>query len=299
MTSSGKAVSATDPGQGKMSAMWLLPTLVAGALLWSYWPTACPLWHEWQTDSDYSVGQLVPLAALYLVWQERRALAKCGATPCWWGLGVILVAQAARAFGLMFLYESAERYSLVLTVVGLTLLIAGRQVFWRVRWILAFLFLMVPLPGKIHNLISGPLQSVATTSSVFVLELFGVTVTREGHVMVLNHDTPVAVAEACSGLRMLTAFVIVASILAYVVNRPRWQKTTLVLSSIPIAILCNVVRLVATSVLFMVASNETAERFFHDFAGWTMMPVAVLALVAELWIMSKLVVDAPVGSKAR
>jgi exosortase len=213
--------------------------------------------------------------------------------PCWWGVGLIILGQAARAFGLMFFYESAERYSLVLTVAGIVLLVVGRQLFWQLRWILLFLFLMVPLPGRIHNLISGPLQNLATAGAVCTLELFGVTVVREGNVMVLNDNVPVAVAEACSGLRMLTAFVVVAATLAYVVNRPRWQKATLVLSSVPIAILCNLARLVATAVLYMVASSEIAESFFHDFAGLTMMPLAVLVLVGELWIMARLVLDEP------
>ena len=152
-----------------------------------------------------------------------------------------------------------------------------------------FLFLMVPLPGKIHNLISGPLQTHATTGAVYWLELLGNTVTREGNVMVLNGTVPIAVAEACSGLRMLTAFVVVGSVLAYSIRRPRWQKAMLVISTVPIAIACNLVRLVTTAMLFLHVGSEAAERFFHDFAGVTMMPLAIALLLAELWIFSRLV----------
>ena len=279
------------PWKSALGQHVLLLASIAIALLWSYWPVVTRLGDDWQRDENYSVGQLVPLAALYLLWVERRRLTGCSTSRCWWGIGIILVALASRAFGLLFLYESAERYALVLTIVGLVLLLAGRQVFWRVRWILLFLFLMVPLPGRIHNLISGPLQGLATAGAVCTLELFGVTVTREGNVMVLNDATSLAVAEACSGLRMLTAFVVVAATLAYVVDRPVWQKATLVLSSVPIAIICNLARLVATAVLYMTVSSEVGERFFHDFAGLTMMPLAVLILVGELWIMAKLVIE--------
>lgn len=272
-------------------AGWLPLVLLPIALLWSYWPTLFGLIQDWQDDDNYSVGMLVPFAALYLLWQDRRALKGCGIKPCWWGLGIILLAQAARAFGLFALYGSAVRYSLVLTVVGLVLLIAGWQVFGRVRWILLFMFLMVPFPGRIHNLISNPLQTQATASAMFVLELLGVTVIREGNTLVLNNSVPIAVAEACSGLRMMTAFLVVASVLAYSVTRPRWQKAAIVLSSVPVAIVCNLVRLVITAFLFLWTSSEWAERFFHDFAGFTMMPMAILILLGELWIMSKLVLD--------
>jgi len=279
-------------------ALGLLLVLLPVTLFWSYWPTLQSLVHAWQTDDDYSVGALVPLAALYLLWHKREALARCRVAPCWGGIGAVVVAQAVRLFGLAFDFVSLERYSLVLTVAGIVLLVGGRRVAREVRWILVFLLLMVPLPGRIHNLISGPLQSLATAGAVVSLELSGVTVIREGNVMLLNGDVAVAVAEACSGLRMLTAFVVVAATLAYVVKRPFWQKATLVVSSIPLAILCNLIRLVVTAVLYLVASSETAERFFHDFAGLTMMPLAVLLLIGELWIMARLVLDEPVKNRS-
>jgi exosortase len=181
------------------------------------------------------------------------------------------------------------------------LLVAGWRFFWQLRWILVFLFLMVPFPGRVHNAISGPLQDYATTGAVFVLELLGSAVAREGHVMVLDGGTLVAVAEACSGLRMLTAFIVVGSVLAYVVNRPRWQKVVLLASTVPIAILCNLVRLVITAELYAHVGSELAQKFFHDFAGLTMMPMAVLVLVGELWLMAALVVpeEAPAaGTRA-
>jgi len=278
-------------------AVWLGPAILLAALLWSYWPTVVSLAREWDRDEDYSVGMLVPVAALYLLWTERHRLAALTPRICWWGIGVILVAQAARAYGLVFLFESAERYSFVLTIVGLVLLMAGWPVFRGVGWILAFLFLMIPLPGRVHNAIASPLQTMATVGAVHTLELLGVTVEREGNTMRLNGQVSVAVAEACSGLRMLTAFVVVAATLAYVVNRPGWQKAGLLLSSVPVAIVCNLVRLVVTAGLFLYADAEIAQRFFHDLAGWTLMPLAVLMLMGELWLFSKLVVPDTPNSK--
>ena len=106
-----------------------------------------------------------------------------------------------------------------------------------------------------------------------------------------------AVAEACSGLRMMIAFVIVTSFITYMVKRSRRQKAVLLISSIPVAVLCNILRLCVTAVLFMFASNETAEKFFHDFAGLAMMPPAVLIIFGELWLMDKLII--PESDKQR
>jgi exosortase len=265
-------------------------TGVLAALVWSYWDVLRVLFREWQTDQNYSVGQLVPLAAIYLLWTDRQSLKKIPLQISWWGLLLIGFAQLIRYAGITLVFESAERYSVVFTIWGLVVLLGGFKLAWRVKWVLIFLLLMIPLPGRIHNAVSGPLQTYATSGTEIALEIIGVTVLREGNVLVLDDTTKVAVAEACSGLRMLTAFVVVAYVLAYVVERPAWQKVTLFASSIPIAIICNFVRLLTTAFLFMQTTSEIANTFFHDFAGIVMMPLAVLLLLGELWLLGRLVI---------
>jgi exosortase len=261
---------------------------------WSYWPTMKDLCRDWQKNNDYSAGQLVPLVAVFLVWRERKSLKQCLLAPCWWGgISLLLLAEGARTVGFLSMRLSVERYALVLTVAGLVLMVAGWQVFRRVLWILLLLLLMVPLPRVVHNMVSEPLQRLATTGAVFLLEAFGVSVGQQGNVVMLNGNVPIAVAEACSGLRMLTAFIIVAAFIAYMVKRPRWQKAILLASSIPVAVVCNMVRIFATAMLMLYVSVETAQKFFHDFAGFVMMPVAVLLLFGEIWLMDRVVVPEP------
>ena len=200
---------------------------------------------------------------------------------------MLFLAELARICGFLSFRSSPERYALVLTIAGLVLMVAGRHVVRRVAWILLFLFLMVPLPGRV------PLQSVATTGAVFFLEASGVSVGQEGNVVVLNGETPLAVAEACSGLRMLMAFIIVAAFIAYMVRRPRWQKAVLLGSSIPVAVVCNILRISATAMLMLYVSADVAQKFFHDFAGYVMMPAAVMLLFAEIGLMDRIIVPEP------
>ncbi len=275
--------------QGSTSRLLSLVLVLAIITAWSYWPVAAGLFSLWQKSDDYSAGQLVPLVAVFLMWREWKGLRQCSLMPCWWG-GTILVvlAQLVRTYGFLFMRSAAERYSLVLTAAGLVLLVAGRQVFRRVLWILLFLFLMLPLPGVAHRLIAGPLQRMATTGSVVLLEAVGIEVGQQGNVVMLGESTPMAVAEACSGLRMLMAFIIVAAFIAYMVKRPRWQKAVLLASSIPVAVVCNIVRIFVTAVLMLHVSSEVGEKFFHDFAGYVMMPIAVMLLFGELSLMDRI-----------
>jgi len=283
----------TGTEQAKATGLIAAGTLLLVTTAWSYWGTMLDLYKEWQRNEDYSAGQLVPLVALVFLWVERKRLAECVLKPCWWaGIGLLALAQLGRAFGLLFLFESAERYSLVLTIWALVMFVAGRRVVRRALWILLFLFLMVPFPGQIHNRISGPLREAATSGSVFLLEVFFSGIRREGHVIHVGEHA-LGVLEACSGLRMLTAFIIVAAFIAYMVKRPRWQKTLVVLSGIPIAVLCNVLRIFITAILIVSVGSEVGEKFFHDFAGLVMMPAAVMIIFGELWLMEKLIEPEP------
>src|SRR4029079_2924652 len=138
--------------------VWIAFVAIALALLWTYARTIADLINEWEGNPNYSVGMIVPFAAAYLVWADRDALKRVPIRPAWSGLVILLIAQLVRLAGLAALYESAERYSILLTIVGLVVLVGGWKLFHEVRWILLLLVLMIPFPGSIHNMISSPLQ---------------------------------------------------------------------------------------------------------------------------------------------
>lgn len=260
-------------------------SFLAITFVWCFWSTLVGLLREWRNDQDYSVGQIVVPIAIYMVWADRKVLSTLKVKPLFIGYAILAVGLTCWLWGVANLHDSVQRYSLILVVAGLVLAITGPAISWRLKTPLAFLLLMVPLPGRVHNLISGPLQNTATASAFYVLELLGVTVTRDGNTLMLDHSVPIAIAEACSGLRMLSAFVVVSATFAMLTGRSSLIRAILLVSSIPIALFCNLVRLVATALLFLYTSSDLAERFFHDFAGWLMMPLAVILLIIEWRIL--------------
>jgi len=146
---------------------------------------------------------------------------------------------------------------------------------------------MLPPPQSLHNRIMIPLQNWATTSAVFLLEMLGYFVTTEGNIIHLNGDS-VAVAEACNGLRMVTAFLIITALIVLLINRPWWQKLIVVILSLPIALFCNAIRLTLTAIIFTSLGKENWEMAFHDFGGYAMMPLALGMIIFTLWFLAKL-----------
>ncbi len=267
--------------------------LVLVTLAWSYWPTISELVSFWQSNDDYSIGQLVPFVAAFFVWLRRRELAGVPRSACAWGGAVLLAVQLLRLAGLYYDYASLERLSLVGSIAAACWLLYGGGLTRKLAWILAFLLLMVPLPNQVHRVVNDNLQGLATTSAVFSLELLGYWVQRSGNVLLLDGRTEVAVEEACNGLRMLTAFVFTAGTLALLVRRPRVRSTVLVASSIPIAVLANSLRLVMTVIVMHYSDSSAANLFFHDFAGLLMMPIAIAVLLAELRLLDWIATDPP------
>ena len=266
---------------------WIAGSIVLIVFLWSYWPGIVDLWSLWQRSDEYSSGLLVPFLAVYILWSRRHTITKCRIRPCLWGLFAFLGAQGVRLFGLFFMYGSAERLSIALSIAALVLLLFGWQLFRKVSTILLFLCLMLPWPNRVQAAVTLPLQRWATSSAVFCLEMIGYEIVQEGNIIHIGGAT-VAVAEACNGLRMVTAFFVITGLVVLLVERAWWEKLTVFVSSLPIALLCNTIRLAITAIAFTMLSGEHWEKIFHDFGGYAMMPLSLAIVVLELWLLTKL-----------
>jgi len=266
---------------------WLAGSLVLIAFLWSYWPGFADLWNLWRRSDEYSSGLLVPFLAVYVLWSRRKTIVQCRIKPSMWGLFAFVAAQGIRLFGLFFMYSSAERLSIVLSVAALVLLLFGWQLLRKVSTVLLFLCLMLPWPNRVQAAVTLPLQHWATSSAVFCLEMVGYEVVREGNIINIG-GASVAIAEACNGLRMITAFFVIGGLVVLLIRRTWWEKLIVLLSSLPIALLCNTMRLAITAVFFTVLEGDYWETIFHDFGGYAMMPLALAAVIGELWLLTKL-----------
>jgi exosortase len=272
--------------------LWRSPVVLFGTLgavaLWCYWPTLVALARTWWTNPQYSHGYLVPVFAAVLLWSRRR-LAPAAVRTNWWGLPVLLAGQVMRLAGMFFFYDWFEAVSLLPSLASVCLLLGG----WpALRWAwpaVGFLAFMIPLPYQVESALAQPLQRVATVMSTYALQTLGLPALSQGNVIVLG-DLRLGVLEACSGLSMLVVFFALSFAVALVIRRPLWQKALLVASAVPVALVANVLRITGTGVLYEMAGGGVAEVFYHDLAGWLMMPLALGILWLELLFLGRLFV---------
>jgi exosortase len=128
-----------------------------------------------------------------------------------------------------------------------------------------------------------PLQALTARVTHGVLETIGVGSEVSGNVLRIN-GVDVAIAEACNGMRMVFALVLVS--FAFAFGTPlRHRVRVLVLLASPIsAIVCNVLRLVPTVWVYGTGAEELGD-FLHDIGGWLMLPASFLALVGALRLL--------------
>lgn len=228
--------------------------------------------------------------SLALLWMRRARLDGVKPSPSTWGLAFLGLGVAVQLVGGYYRIDSIEGLAVLPYLGGLALLLGG----WRIlEWAwpaIGFLAFMIPLPWRVENALGPPLQFIATMVSTYVLQTLGFLAFAEGYVIQVN-EAKIGVVEACSGLSMLITFIALSTAAALVVKRPLLDRLVLVASSIPVALLANIFRIVLTGTLHETIGGHAATTFYHDLAGWLMMPLALLLYWFELWILSRILIE--------
>jgi exosortase len=262
--------------------------ILAVAFVWAYWPTLVNLVIAWNREPDYSHGFFVVPLAIYFLWVRRDRFPGASVGLSWLGLGLIVLSLCARVLSAHYYLDAIDGWSIMLWIGGVVWLFAG----WRVTWwslpSIIFLWFMVPLPFRMERWLSLPLQGAATKLSCWVLQFLGQPALAEAHVIVLGNNR-LEVEQACSGLRIFVGILALAFTYVIVVRRTWWEKALLLGSAIPIALLANASRIVATGLLYQYVSGEAAKEFAHAAAGWVMILFAAGLFGLVLWYLCVLV----------
>jgi exosortase len=231
-------------------------------------------------DEESSHIFLVVPIAVWLVWIRRVRFRRCPPRSSWVGLILILFGYGLISISLRTAFQAGLHGGAVLMVVGAMISVVGTQVMANFFPAVAILALLVPIPGNIRLAIAGPLQNATARVTTSTLELMGFYVERSGNLVNIN-DMPVAVAEACNGMRMVFALLLVAYAFAFTVPLRNSVRLMVLLLSPVAAIICNVMRLAPTVIMY--GNSEHLPKDwpdkFHDFAGWLMLPLAFLMLL--------------------
>lgn len=283
------------PTKAPTSKDLVAAALVAAALGWAYAPNLSYLEWIWSSDPNFSHGYFVVPIALAILWIRRDGLRDIRARPRWWGL--ILLAGVLGIRSLFYEWNEPwlEDATIPPAVACLALAFGG----WPLlRWALpaiVMLGFMMPLPNRVNTILAYPLQRLATIGSCELLQGLGLPVLAEGNTIIVG-PKELEVARACNGLSMLLSFLTLITAAAILVRRPLLDRAILLASAIPIALVSNVLRISITAWCFHHFGTDELDlgggiQLPHDWAGYLMMPIALVMVWLELKVLSWLVVE--------
>ena len=259
------------------------PLAIAGlALAFLYSEVMVGLVKAWDTNPDYSHGFLIIPLCLYFVWKRRDYLATLDVRPASAGLMVVAASLLVFLAGQLGAEQFLARVSLIGVLAGSVIFTLGWAHARGLAWIFCFALLMIPLPAIVFNEIALPLQLLASTVAEQSLLMLSIPVLREGNVIFLSTAT-LEVAEACSGIRSLVSLLTVSIVYGYITEDRTSRRVILAVSTLPIAVAANAMRVAGTGLLAHFFGQAAADGFFHTFAGW----LVFMSAVAMMFLLQK------------
>jgi exosortase D (VPLPA-CTERM-specific) len=242
---------------------------------------------DWYVTPEYGYAPIIPFIAAFLVWQRRDQIEREPFTGSWAGLLMALIGAILGLVGKMSTLFSIQDYSVLIMLYGLVLAITGWRVFGLLWVPLLILIFMVPLPEFLYQNFSAQLQLLSSQIGVWFIRLLGISVYLEGNVIDLGVYR-LQVAEACSGLRYLFPLMTIGFLIAYFFKAAFWKRALLFLSSIPITILMNSIRIGTVGVMVEHWGVSMAEGFVHEFQGWAVFMASVAVMLLEMVALARI-----------
>jgi len=299
MKQSSKAIPLSTPAEAKMPLVIVASCVLAVVYGWVFqdWLYAQFRWAT-EHQADWGHTLVIPLMSAYLVYINRRKLFARPLKTAWTGILPLLLGVAWYML-CMFGPEPLHHHNLRgggvwLSLVGLVLLFGG----WRGMKYMWFplLFLLIfgqTISDRFMQIVTFKMQDLTAQGSHIVLRLMTLDVERAGNTITLfdgGVPKPLNIAEACSGMRMLMAFLALGVFLAYTGFQRIWQRILLILLAFPTAVFVNILRVVTLALLSLLDTGFAAGDF-HSFIGLVWLVPALFIYLGLMWIIRHLVVE--------
>lgn len=273
-----------DNGGGGASARgWALTLCLMGLAVFVCLDAWLDIARIVQRDEEASHILLVPLVFARIVWVRRKDLSDWVPASTLWGIAIVLLGISLWLLGYIKAMQVVWHFGAVVTMFGAFVSVNGLDIVKRLWPAFLVLCFLMPLPGMIRQPLALFLQNASAQATEFVIIALGFELTRHTNLLVIN-DYTVGIAEACNGMRMVSMLILIVFAFVFSENIRTWVRVVLILLSVPLAILCNIFRLVPTVLAYGYVSPGLAEQI-HDWLGWGLAFASYFGLMGLLWVM--------------
>lgn len=265
--------------------------LIAAGVLFLYFPFAGYLVEKWDSLPEFSHGYLIPIISLFLVWKRKEQIIAAPKAPSAAGVWIAAGSLTLLLLANLGAVKTVACYSLITLIIGIVLAVWGRHVLKLVLFPIVFLVFMIPIFTFILTPVTFTMKIIAARMTTSTVAAFGISIYRDGAVLYLP-NVVLEVADACSGIRSLFALLALGAVYAYLFVGKAWERISLFLVGIPIAIAANFVRVTFLTLVaykFGVDATLPGEGWYvngeidssaliHDLSGFSVFVVAFTLL---------------------
>jgi exosortase len=250
------------------------------------------MWDKWSDPSnDASHGKLIPWAVLVLLWLRRKRLVSSVAGVWWPGLLGMAFALALHVAGFVVQQPRVSMVALFSGAWMLTGLVWGRGTLKASFFPFVIFAFCVPMGGTFAQGLTLPMRLLAAKGAEFITkDLLDVSVMRAGTKLFDPNGVfgSFDVAAECSGIRSFIALLAITTIFSVLTMRTLWRRAVMISSTIPLALVCNVMRITTIILAANAFKTPRAGKFVDSYFGYVTYGVAIGGvLLLARWLKEK------------
>jgi exosortase len=253
----------------------LIPAVAALVLvIYLYWGTFTWWWWEWTyPGSFYAHAVFVPFFVVAMIWRDREKLAAAPYDPSWLGMAYLIPSVLLLLVARKGDITTVESLSFMLLVLGASTMIVGKTRTRMLMFPLLFIMLMMPLvPDQLINSIAFPIQLTSAKIATFLLNALTLHSTRIGTLIQMD-SYKLSVELPCSGFKTLVSLLTFTAAFAYLTDAANWKRWTLFMTTIPLSLVINALRITLIGIVGELVSSKAAATF-HDYSGFIVLILA-------------------------
>lgn len=250
--------------------------IFAVVLFLFFFKTIVWLVESWIYNPYYSHGFLIPLISIFLIrskkdeisFQEKRDTSDTG-------FYMLITGLVFYVISFFWTIRFLSGVALVITIAGVIFFLYGKEVLKELAFPVCFLVFMVPLP--LNDYLAPFFQYISTVCSTQFINMIGISAYYTGYNIHLSRGI-FEVALPCSGLNSIISLMAISALFCYMIEGSVKAKVIIFISSIPLALMGNILRI--TAVLFIADryGSEVALSFFHSFSSLLLFSVSLIGL---------------------
>jgi exosortase len=223
----------------------------------------------------YSHGFLVPIISGYIIWKMRKELRSIEKKPSQFGLAIFATGIIIQGISVLWTIRFLSGISLLISLAGAIIYLYGWEIMKKIRFPFFFLVLMIPVP--FIYLITAPAQMISVLATINLANLIGIPAVRDGLLIIIPAGA-FEVGVECSGINSIISLFMIGIIFAYVLEGSNLMKATIIISTIPLALAGNILRITSILIVAGKYGQEAAINYFHDFSSLLLFSVALSGL---------------------